>query len=326
MVRQGLWRFDPAGAYFGVPLQNFAGWAVAGAALAALLVRIAPGLGEGGPSAARTVYLAQAAFIGAGLALFGLPVAGLLAAAAMAAVVARSLGARRPRSVLSAALTVAIGWSIPGIVALSLRRGLVGVWARDEGALPEGGAVLAANHHSWWDGYLLYLLARRRRRPFTVLMNEDQLARFPFFRPRGAIGAHELRTALRRLAGGHLVAVFPEAALRPSGPPAPLAPGAAYLAARARRPLIPVAVRVAVRGQQRPEAFLRFGSALAPDAPDLERSLADALDTLVRSLDAELAAADPEAPPAGYTRWLAGRESRNRALAWGVRLWGREVR
>jgi len=326
MVRQGLWRFDPAGAYFGVPLQNFAGWAVAGAALAALLVRIAPGLGEGGPSAARTVYLAQAAFIGAGLALFGLPVAGLVAAAAMVSVAAGTLGARRLRSVWIGALTVAIGWTVPGLVARSLRRGLVGVWARDEGALPgAGGVVLAANHHSWWDGYLLYLLARRTRRPFTVLMSEAQLARFPFFRRQGAIGAHELRSALRRLEAGHLVTVFPEAALRPSGPPAPLAPGAAYLAARSGRPLVPVAVRVAVRGQQRPEAFLRFGAALAPDTPDLERSLADALEALVGSLDAELAVADPEAPPAGYRRWLSGRASTDRRLAWGVRLWGREA-
>ncbi len=325
MVRQGLWRFEPAGAYFGVPLQNFLGWALAGAGLAALLLRIAPGLGTGRPAEARTVYLSQAAFIGAGLALVGLPIAGFLAAAAMTAVVAGTLGGRRLRSVLARALTVGIGWTIPGIVARSLRRGLVGVWARDEGALPGDGVVLAANHHSWWDGYLLYLLARRRRRPFTVLMNEAQLGRFPFLRRQGAIGAQELREALRRLAAGHLVAVFPEAALRPSGPPAALAPGAAFLANRARRPLVPVAVRVSVRGQQRPEAFLRFGAALAPDAPDLERALADALDVLVRSLDADLAAADPEAPPAGYTRWLSGRASTDRRLAWGVRLWGREA-
>ncbi len=325
MVRQGLWRFEPPGAYFGVPYQNFAGWAVAGAVLAALLVRVAPGLGEGRPVAARTVHLAQAAFIGTGLALFGLPVAGLLAAAAMAAVVVGTFGLRRLRSRAAAVLTVAIGWTIPAVVGRSLRRGLAGVWARDEGALPGGAAVLAANHHAWWDGYLLFLLARRRRRPFTVLMNETQLARFPFFRRQGAIGAHELRAALRRLGAGHLVAVFPEAALHPAGPPARLAPGAAYLAARSGRPLVPVAVRVAVRGQQRPEAFLRFGSALPPDHPDLERGLAEALDALVRGLDAELAAADPEAPPAGYVRWLAGRASTDRRLAWGVRLWKREA-
>jgi hypothetical protein len=325
MVRQGLWRFEPPGAYFGVTLQNFAGWAVAGAALAALLLRVAPGLGQGRPAAARTVYLAQAAFIGTGLALFGLPVAGLLAAAAMAAVVAGTLGLRALRSGAAAVLTGAIGFAIPAVVGRSLRQGLAGVWARDEGALPEGAAVLAANHHAWWDGYLLFLLARRRRRPFTVLMNETQLARFPFFRRQGAIGAHELRAALRRLAAGHLVAVFPEAALRPAGPPAGLAPGAAYLAARSGRPLVPIAVRVAVRGQQRPEAFLRFGSALPPDHPDLERALADALDALVRGLDAELAVADPEAPPAGYVRWLAGRASTDRRLAWGVRLWKREA-
>ncbi len=325
MVRQGLWRFEPAGAYAGVPVMNFLGWAAAGVALAALLVWLAPGLGRGRAPEARIVYLAQAGFIGVGLALFGLPRAGLVAAAAMVAVVATALGPRSVRNGVIAFLTRVIAWWVPIIVVGSLRRGLAGVWVRDEGALPEGGAVVAANHHSWWDGYLLFLAARRRRRPFTVLMDERQLARFPFFRPHGAIGAGEVRTALVRLAGGHLVAVFPEAGLKSAGSPTALAPGAAFLARRGRRPLVPVALRVTMRGSQRPEAFVRFGPPLEPDRPDLAAALAGALADLVQRLDAELAACDPERPPPGYRRWLAGRASTDRRMAWGVRLWGRQA-
>ncbi|MEJ2359305.1 MAG: 1-acyl-sn-glycerol-3-phosphate acyltransferase, partial [Deinococcales bacterium] len=128
-----------------------------------------------------------------------------------------------------------------------------------------------------------------------------------------------------RLEAGHLVAVFPEGRLRPSGAPAKVAPGAAFLARRGRRPLVPVAVRVTMRGSQRPEAFVRFGAPLDPARKDLGEALQAALDDLVQGLDAELAACDPERTPPGYDRWLAGHASTDRRMAWGVRLWGRQA-
>lgn len=91
MVREGFWAFE-AGPYFGVPWSNFVGWYVAGWLLVALLLRIEPRLAHEDAVDLRATFVAQAFLIGVGLAFFGLPLAGVVAAAAMLAVAA--LGAR----------------------------------------------------------------------------------------------------------------------------------------------------------------------------------------------------------------------------------------
>ncbi|MFC6616644.1 1-acyl-sn-glycerol-3-phosphate acyltransferase [Deinococcus radiophilus] len=59
-----------------------------------------------------------------------------------------------------------------------LRRSLSGCWVY--GALPEGGAVLAANHTTWWDGYLLLHLGWEYGHAARIMMNAPELGRFPF--------------------------------------------------------------------------------------------------------------------------------------------------
>jgi putative membrane protein len=82
MVDRGFWRFE-RGDWFGVPLSNFVGWYVAGRILVAALLRVLPGLREDAPPVIRAVFAVQAAMMGLGLAMFGMPAAGLVAAAAM---------------------------------------------------------------------------------------------------------------------------------------------------------------------------------------------------------------------------------------------------
>jgi lycopene beta-cyclase len=82
MVREGFWAFE-RGAYFGVAWSNFAGWYVAGWLLVAWLLRLEPRLSDEVGGDLRAVYVAQAFLIGLGLAFFGLPVAGAVAALAM---------------------------------------------------------------------------------------------------------------------------------------------------------------------------------------------------------------------------------------------------
>lgn len=174
----------------------------------------------------------------------------------------------------------------------SLRSGLGGVWVR--GRWPTGGAVLAPNHHSWWDGYVLRELAWQTGAETRVLMQGRQLAHYPFLRRVGALGADELRAAVRAARAGAWIVVFPEGALQPAGPPRELRPGAGWIARQAGAPLIPVALRVVSRGRPRPEAYLRFG------APTTAGELAQVLARDLAALDADLAAGDPERPLAGY--------------------------
>lgn len=82
MVERGFWRFARED-LFGVPWTNYLGWYLAGAVLVSLLLRLEPRLGAQPGREPRLVFVAQAFLMGVGLALFGLPAAGLGAAAAM---------------------------------------------------------------------------------------------------------------------------------------------------------------------------------------------------------------------------------------------------
>lgn len=180
----------------------------------------------------------------------------------------------------------------------SVRGGLGGVGVR--GPLPPGGAVLAANHHSWWDGYVWREVAWAVGADFRVLMTRRQLARFPFLRRVGALDVGELRAALRAARAGAWVAIFPEGGIQPAGPLREVQPGAAWLAGAAGVPLVPAGLRVVVRGNPQPEAYLRLGAPVA--GPDL----AAAISRQLAALDDDLAASDPDRPLAGYLR-LCGR-------------------
>ncbi|GBF07160.1 phospholipid/glycerol acyltransferase [Deinococcus aerius] len=197
----------------------------------------------------------------------------------------------------------------------SVRTGLGGIWVR--GPLPGAGAVLAPNHHSWWDGYVLREITWTLGLDYRVLMLGEQLARFPFLRRVGALGVGEVRPAVRAARAGAWVVVFPEGALHPAGPLREVRPGAAWIARSAGVPLVPVALRVVLRGGQYPEAYLRFGRAVG------EAALPAALAQELAALDTDLADSDPEAPLAGYLRVTAGRASASdrvdlpsRALIW----------
>jgi 1-acyl-sn-glycerol-3-phosphate acyltransferase len=182
-----------------------------------------------------------------------------------------------------------------------VRRGLRGVWVRGE--LPPGGCIWAANHHSWWDGFLAAAVLRRQGRPAGLLMDGANLSDYRFFATLGVIPTDRPRQALAALRQGRVLVIYPEADLRPAGPLAELAPGAAWLARRAPAPLLPVAVRVAARGHQYAEALIDLGPPCPPE------ELASQLAGRLAGLDAALAAADPREPLPGFVPVVAGRRS-----------------
>ncbi|MFC3832192.1 MULTISPECIES: lysophospholipid acyltransferase family protein [Deinococcus] len=194
----------------------------------------------------------------------------------------------------------------------SVDTGLGGVWVR--GPLPVGGAVLAPNHHSWWDGYVLRELSGWAAHDFRVLMTGRQLSRFPFLRRVGALDTREVRAAVRAAHAGAWVVVFPEGAVQPAGPLQVVQPGAAWIARNAGVPLVPVALRVVMRGGQWPEAWVRVAEAVTADG--LHRSISREL----AALDADLSSSDPEQPLAGYLQAVPGRASSSDHVDWPARL------
>jgi 1-acyl-sn-glycerol-3-phosphate acyltransferase len=181
-----------------------------------------------------------------------------------------------------------------------VRHGLRGVWLR--GVPPAGPFVWAANHHSWWDPFVAAVVLGRQNRVPCVLMDQDNLGRFRVARLLGAFGTGELRRGLGQVRRGRVLVIFPEGELRPAGRLGPLAGGAAWYARAAGVSLCAVAVRVVLRGQQAPEAYVSLSTV---EAPALEHSLGAELE----ELDRLVAAGDPRRPLPAFRPVLDGRRS-----------------
>jgi 1-acyl-sn-glycerol-3-phosphate acyltransferase len=183
-----------------------------------------------------------------------------------------------------------------------VRQGLRGIWIR--GTLPPSPVVWAANHHSWWDGFVAAAILKHCRRPACLLMDSANLADYRFLDAVGVVPANRPRHALGQLRGGRVLVMFPEGALRSPGSLGALAPGAGWFAQHAPADLVPVAVRVALRGHQHPEAIVDIGPACRP------AELKDALSARLERLDTEVrTAADPRSGLPGFNRVIGGRSS-----------------
>lgn len=214
------------------------------------------------------------------------------------------------RAALNSAGERALGFALDQLV----RRNLRGIWVR--GDLPTGAAVWTTNHHTWWDFFAAAGALRAAGRPdVAVLVDAATMSRPGALRLAGVILTTELRTALARLAGGAVLVVFPEGELRPAGPVGPARPGARWLSDRSGAPLVVVATRVLLRGNQAAEAYLDIGPPVGPG--DDPHAL---LTAAVERLDAELAMADPMVPLPGFGQVVRGVRS------WNERFGGAMVR
>jgi len=202
---------------------------------------------------------------------------------------------------------------------MTVRGGLAGVWAR--GRLPVGPVVWAANHHSWWDPFIAGALLSDAGRRMVLLADAGNVSRYRFARRIGVVGTDELRTALAAVRGGATLVVYPEGRLLPAGPPGPLAPGAAWSAARAPARLCSVAVRVLMRGRQHPEAYVVFSEVDADGPlPEVTGRLHARLRADLGDLDRLNTDADSRQPLPGFTRVVRGRRSWDERVD-GARDW-----
>ncbi len=210
---------------------------------------------------------------------------------------------------------------IPMVARGSMRRGLAGVWWKGDERpwLPDGRVLLIANHHSWWDLYLVWWFTHRLERPMVGLMNPERLASFPFFGHHGAVPADQPRPFVRGVRAGATGIVFPQAGLQAPGPVV-LSPAQAERTERLVRltqaAVVPLAIRVLLRGGQHPEAYLWAGPPFQQSNAALER-----LNAMLSSFEQSAADVDPEQPLPGFDAAFQGRQPTHKTAGRLSRWW-----
>ncbi|MCF7805405.1 MAG: lysophospholipid acyltransferase family protein [Candidatus Marinimicrobia bacterium] len=141
---------------------------------------------------------------------------------------------------------------------------------------PKLPVILAPNHSTWWDGFFVYALNEKLlNRDLYLMMTEEQLSRFPFFRKVGAysINLKSTRDALNSLryttellardeVPGPMACIFPQGKLEPwHRRPLEYKPGLQWIINHCvgAVSLLPLAIYVTFIDQQYPEVFILFG-------------------------------------------------------------------
>lgn len=188
--------------------------------------------------------------------------------------------------------------------------GGAGVEQRDR-SLP---LLFFGNHSSWWDALLPLFLSRRLfHLDSYAMMEERQLAAFPFFRRIGVFSvnrespkdvARSIRYAQRALRGpGRALWMYPQGKLLPAGMrPLTFQRGIGHIIGETDRLLlVPFAVRYEFRGERYPEIFISIGAPFPAGGgsdgtdfmTDLEQRVTQLLDGMNEALARnELAAFD----------------------------------
>ncbi len=203
-----------------------------------------------------------------------------------------------------------------------LKRSFARVWVRrDALPLPRGGYVAVANHSSWWDGFVPYFLHRVAdpKKAFAVLMSDVELRRFPFFRWAGAFSIDPSSTraarASIRYAGaeaerGAGVWMFPQGTLGCGEEWMAFTSGFVHAARWGGVPIVPLAMRFAMRGGQRPEAFVDVGPWLDPQTRDVRDVAESTVLGRLGRIDRDIASGDIESRYVAVLRSSAGIDKR----------------
>ena len=171
------------------------------------------------------------------------------------------------------------------------------------GTLPAAPVIWAGNHHSWWDAFVASAVLRHEHHTATLVMDAENLASFGFLKPLGLVPSDRPRAGLTALREGRTLVILPEGELLGPGPMRPLHRGAGWYADHTTAPLVPVSLRVVIRGHQHPEALVDLGE------PVQGADLAEAMGTQLTALDHVIATADPREPLPGFRQILSGRRS-----------------
>lgn len=162
------------------------------------------------------------------------------------------------------------------------------------------GLLITPNHFSWWDGFFIdYVMRRYTTRRIHIMMLEEQLKRYWFFRKLGAYSINPrnpraiaesiayTREVLRNTE--HFVVFYPQGEIRPYDErPVQLKPGIVKIVHAIGIPVVvaPVAFKIQYADRQKPDVFCRFG------APLEGKQVANDLETFTEAFRSNIAELD----------------------------------
>jgi 1-acyl-sn-glycerol-3-phosphate acyltransferase len=165
--------------------------------------------------------------------------------------------------------------------------------------------IVFGNHSAWWDAHLPMAANEERwHSDGYVMVEEEQLSRYAFFRYCGAFSVNRcdprsamasLNYAVDTLTGGprRMLLIFPQGEIRANDVrPLRFQQGSGHIVRKvlARGSpcwLYPMALRYEFIGEQRPDAFISVGASMRFD-PGAGVAAADVTDLMQRALTAEL--------------------------------------
>ncbi len=163
-----------------------------------------------------------------------------------------------------------------------LMRGIEHLDAWSSGGTADRPLLVVANHSAWWDAVFPVIIScRRMRHDAYALMDQEQLARFRFFRRVGVFSVNraDARSAMRTLRYAdellrdtrRVLWIFPQGRIVPNDArPIVCEVGTAHLARMLRRCAIaPVAFRYDVGRDELPIACIDIGPPALLDADDV---------------------------------------------------------
>lgn len=164
---------------------------------------------------------------------------------------------------------------VDGYVRQKVRSSFRAIWLRGDLPPAPRGLLAYVNHTNWWDGFVVHQLGKVAGWDGYALMEERNLARYPFLRHIGAFSvrrgeAGSSLETLRYARGllrqpGATIFVFPEGEHRPPGElPLRLERGVEALARMSQAPSVPVAIRYAFFEHERPDVLLDVGTPHPP--------------------------------------------------------------
>jgi len=138
---------------------------------------------------------------------------------------------------------------------------------------PDKGLIITPNHISWWDGFFIDYVSRKFiSRKFYILMLEEQLKKYPFFRRTGAFSiipgsVKSIRETFNYAAEivkdpGNLLVFYPQGEIESFEKQPDVKPGLRLLLNN-NIDILPVAFKIEYHNQKKPAVYFRPGNVIS---------------------------------------------------------------